>query len=65
MREVRNNRDDACGCKRLTQGAMPRAVAGETVRQYRNAIGWIGARQEDIDLHFPTIEARRFGVLAE
>jgi hypothetical protein len=44
---------------------MPRAVAGETVRQYRHAIGWIGAWPEDIHVHVLTIEARRFGVHAE
>jgi hypothetical protein len=35
------------------------------MRQYRYAIGWIGAWLEDIHLHVLTIEVHRFGVHAK
>jgi hypothetical protein len=65
VRKVRNNRDDACRGKFLTQHTMPGAVAGEAVRQNRNAIECIGPWLDDIHLHVLAIEVRRFGAHAE
>jgi len=58
VREIRNNRDDACGRKFLAQCTMPRTVACETVRDYRNAIERISCWLIDIHPHVLAIEVR-------